>query len=176
MIGGMIQNIAVTVENEVPENIMRNLESEGMAYARSTEQTERLNIAQKAIDMVYCHWTPTSDVVGWNNEHTCKANKMQTGVPYSQVYNKQCDDVAFLAAMSNSDFYTSYYNGDNVVMPRYGNDCSAFVAICWGGLLYNGVDRYNTRKFYDNYASIGSYANLQKGDAVVKYGHMFLIT
>lgn len=43
-----------------------------------------------------------------------------------------CDNTEFLAAMSNSDFYTTYYNSNNVAMPRYGNDCSAFVAICWG--------------------------------------------
>ena len=85
----------------------------------------------------------------------------------------QTDDNEFLDALDYSDFYDGY--GSGTYMPNYGNDCSAFVAICWG-LPYQGNSRYNTTKFRQNYSSIGDYADLQPGDALLTNGHMFLVS
>ena len=175
-VGDLEEQINVIVENEMPQELVAQVMEVSSSNARSTESEARNAIAQKGADMVYCIWKPTSDLVGWRSGYIYEANEYQYGIPYSQAYNGMCDDTEFLAAMSNSNFYTTYYNANSVAMPRYGNDCSAFVAICWG-LTYNGNNRYNTTKFNNNYVSIGSYANLQRGDAVVStsQGHMFLV-
>ncbi len=174
-VGDLEEQINVIVENEIPQELVAQVMEITTSNARSTESEARNAIVQKGADMVYCMWKPTRDLVGWRSGYIFKADKYQYGIPYSQAYNGMCDNTEFLAAMSKSDFYTTSYEG-NIAMPRYGNDCSAFVAICWG-LTYNGDYRYNTTKFNDNYASIGSYANLQRGDAVVSTSkaHIFLV-
>ncbi len=119
-------------------------------------------------------------MTGWRAGYTFKAGSRQTGIPYTQAYGGQCNCDEFIGAMSNSDFYTVKYqavgNDPSVAMPMYGNDCSAFVAICWG-LTYNGNGRYNTTKLYNEYDSLGEYDNLKRGDAVVSKsaGHAFIV-
>lgn len=137
-----------------------------------SESSERTEIVNKALDMVYYRWVPTSNLIGWEYGHTFTANSLQSGIPYSQ-YN-QVDEIEFASAMGNSDFYTGYTNSYGEYMPRYGNDCSGFVAICWD-LPYQGSSRYNTTKFRQEYSSIGGYSNLEAGDALVTVGHIFLV-
>lgn len=173
-VGDQEERINVRVGNKVSQELVEQVMEITSGNTRSAESDERNAIVQKGADMVSCIWRPTQDLEGWRGLHTYKANEYQFGIPYTQSYNGMCDEVEFLAAMNNSDFYTPSSLGSISPMPKYGNDCAAFVAICWG-LLYNGKDRYNSTKFHDEYASIGGYANLQRGDAVVKIGHIFLV-
>lgn len=175
-VGDLEERINVVVENEVPRELVEQVMELNSNNTRSAESEARNAIAEKGADMAYCLWRPTRNLAGWKNEYTYPANQYQSGIPYSQSAD-MCDETEFLDAMDNSDFYTTYYK-NGVAMPMYGNDCSAFVAICWG-LPYKGLGRYNTSTFYNNYASLGGYENLQRGDAVVcrtsNRNHMFLV-
>ena len=172
----LVQCFNITVKEELSEDEIGEFFILKSAASRASESAQRDAIVDKARDMVYCVWYPTSDLTGWRNGHTYNANTRQCGIPYTQAYNGQCNNEEFISAMSKSDFYNTYYNENGVAMPRYGNDCSAFVAICWG-LQYNGIGRYVSGKLYDEFDSIGDYNNLQRGDAVVSRtaGHAFLI-
>lgn len=173
-----VQIINVTVLDEIPESLIRSLETSTLDSLKSTssESSQRLAIAQKAMDMVYLRWKPTKNVRGWKNDKTFYAGTTYTGIPYSQTWY-QVDDNEFMSAMDKDDFYSNYTSGGKI-MPKYGNDCSAFVAITWGS-PYQGDNRYNTWKFEEDFEPLDSYADLQKGDAVVTNtsgNHMFLIT
>lgn len=175
----MVQYIDITVADEVSEELVREALSSQNSTMRlaTTEDDERRAIVEKGSDMIYLRWTPTKDVTGWKGQITYKANVKQIGMPYTQSYLGQRDDVAFMEELNNSsDFYTTQVDSNGVKMPRYGNDCSAFVAICWGGLQYDGNGRINTGKLYDNYSSLGGFENLEVGDAVVsrQRSHTFL--
>jgi len=177
----MVQIVNVTVLKDISENLVRSLENSISMNTESTlsESSKRLAIAQKAIDMVYLNWTPTENIRGWKNEKTFYEGTMYTEIPYSQIEH-QVDDIEFISAMNEDegDFYDNYSRNGRV-MPKYGNDCSAFVAITWG-LTYQGINRYNTWKFEQDFDALYSYVDLQKGDAVVtntpNREHMFLIT
>jgi len=169
----MLLNIVVDSENPYDTVLQEDFNS---LELRDTEAQIRQGYIQKAIDMVYLHWKPTSNLTGWKAQATFYANTWYTGMPYSQTWY-QNDDIEFTDNLSNaSDFYTTYYNS-GYAMPRYGNDCSAFLAICWG-LTYSGNYRWNTTKFWNYYDSIGSYSNLSKGDGLVSTsaGHAFICT
>lgn len=170
----MVQCFKVTVKNKLSEDEIAEIFNVTNVYSNASEDAQRDAIVEKARNMTYCEWYPTSNLIGWNGQHIFQAGHRQSGIPYSQATGGQCDEKEFLSAMNNSDFYTAYSEG-GTAMPRYGNDCSAFVAICWG-LPYN-VNRMNTTSFYANYDSIGDYSNLKWGDAVVSTSdrHMFLI-
>lgn len=173
-VGDQEERINVRVGNKVSQELVEQVMEITSGNTRSAESDERNAIVQKGADIVSCIWRPTQDLVGWKSGHTYKANEYQFGIPYTQKSGGMCDEVEFLSAMNNSDFYTPYYHPEkHFYMPTYGNDCSAFVAICWG-LPYN-EGRYNSTRFYNEYTSIGGYANLQRGDAVVKIGHIFLV-
>lgn len=174
--GEYVQRFNVRVEDEIPEELIRTIQSE---KASANALSERSQICLRAIEMVYLNWTPTSNVRGWRNGTTFYAGTNYKGIPYTQAGNGQRDADGFLSAMSNSDFYSNFsqqniQTGETIIMPRYGNDCSAFVAVCWQ-LPYDGNGRYWTGTFLSNYQSLGSYSALQEGDAVVNSGHMFLI-
>lgn len=170
------QTFQVTVENDVTEEMVDRMEAALSATNNSmgllSESSERRDMVDKASDMVYVRWSPDEDLIGWDYDYTFEAGDLQFGIPYSQTWN-QTDDNEFLDALDYSDFYDGY--GSGTYMPNYGNDCSAFVAICWG-LPYQGNSRYNTTKFRQNYSSIGDYADLQPGDALLTNGHMFLVS
>ncbi|MEO3946382.1 hypothetical protein [Gorillibacterium sp. CAU 1737] len=148
--------------------------------------SDRTTVVDKAKGMVNMTWTPTKDVRGWKNNTTFKANTKYTGMPYSQTENQKDKD-GFTKAMSATDFYTNYTRFD-IIMPRYGNDCSGFVSFAWG------ISRQTTSGFVSGiqdgtYAKVGTYNSstptkadlkaaykkLAAGDAVVKSGHTFLI-
>lgn len=174
-VGDLEERISVVVENEVPRELVEQVMELSSSNTRSAESEARNAIAEKGADMAYYLWRPTRNLVGWRNGYTYPANQYQTGLPYTQS-DDMCDETDFLEAMDNSDFYTTFYNDKGVAMPMYGNDCSSFVAICWG-LPYKET-RYTTKTFY-NYESLGDYENLQRGDAVVcrtsARKHMFLV-
>ncbi|WP_313131673.1 hypothetical protein [Anaerocolumna sp.] len=149
----------------------------------SSDRTNAINIAK---GMVNLEWTPTKNIRGWRNKTTFKAKTKYTGIPYSQTeYQKDKD--GFNKALKAKDFYENYTRFD-IIMPKYGSDCSGFLSFAWG------LSRKNTSHFVDGikdgtYAKVGSYnadnpstsnlktayKKLQKGDAVVKSGHTFLI-
>ena len=143
-------------------------------------------------------WTPSQDLTGWKGSKFSAGVKV-TGMPYSQTPNQK-NKSGFLASMSASDFYSVYIDGENRSMPRYGNDCSGFVSFSWGisrtttqgflkGILdgtYSAVGNtgYRIRKDSDNKYRIYSYddvtmkegfVQMSKGDALVQYGHTFLV-
>lgn len=171
-INDMVQRVNVIVEDELTRAEVEQLDCFTFRLA-SSESVQRQSMAQKAIDMVYYRWTPEYNLTGWRERYTYYANTTYTGLPYSMtVY--QCDDDDFEAALDYSDFYDDYTYLSKT-MPKYGNDCSAFVAICWG-LPYR-TGRYTTYTFMQNYDELpNGYSDLQKGDAVVYSDHIMLVT
>lgn len=164
-VGELEDRINVIVENKIPQELVDQVMEILSSNTRSAESDARNAIVEKGAAMVSCVWKPTRSLVKWDDGIPYPANQYQVGLPYSQTAHI-CDETEFLDAMSHSDFYDTYYDDEGVAMPMYGNDCSSFVAICWG-LPYQGLGRYYTGTFYNNYASIGGYENLQRGDAVV---------
>lgn len=174
-----LQVINVTVEEKISEELMESINQYSLAQTRAldSESEERLEIKNRAADMVSLIWRPTSNLVGWNGEMTFYANEYYWGIPYSQTPN-QVDTDGFTASMSNSNFYTTYVrvnkDGSTTSMPMYGNDCSGFVSFAWG------IFRTTTATFI-GYPSIGDYSNLESGDAVVyrnnekNEGHIILV-
>lgn len=148
--------------------------------------SERDTIINKCSTMINYWWKPTQDLKGWRGNFTFKANTVYNGLPYSQT-EYQKDDIGFGTALGCGDFYSSYTRF-GIVMPKYGNDCSGFTSFAWG------VSRQTTYTFIQGikngtYPKVGSYnvdnpsnANLkdsykllQRGDAVVNDGHVFVI-
>ncbi len=166
------QIINVTVKNAVSRELQEALEYNVQAQntSRTSTSQERLDIIYKAVDMVTVEWVPTTNLTGWRNEMTFVPTQVYYGIPYSQTVN-QVDDIAFLSAMSNDDFYDSYTRF-SIQMPKYGSDCSGFVSLAWG------ISRTVTDGFYKNYPSIGDFSDLQTGDAIVsaQIGHIILIS
>lgn len=160
------QVVNVNVQNDIPTELVDALYTV-QATRTARLSSERTAIINKGADMTAVSWTPTSDLTGWKNGYTFKSGTTYFGVPYSQTPN-QVDDIGFINAMSNANFYTAY----NGTMPRYGSDCSGFVSFAWG------ISRTTTATFY-NYSSIGDYSNLEPGDAVVYRsggaGHIILV-
>jgi hypothetical protein len=152
-----------------------------------TSSAERDSILAKASAMYNFTWVPTRNVRGWKGNTTFEAGKSYRGMPYSQTaYQK--DNTGFLNALSNdSTFYDDYTRFD-IIMPKYGSDCSGYVSFAFG------ISRQTTASFITGikngtYPKVGSYnanspsyndlynayGSLQYGDAVVKDGHAFLI-
>ena len=159
------------LENEDEEDIDEEIEPFISGADRDT-------IIEKAKAMTEITWMPTEKLNGWDHEGHFKPRTEYRGVPYSQT-DFQKDDKGFEAAMAGSDFYKKYER-NNILMPKYGSDCSGFVSFAWG------LKRKTTYDFAaeiksDTYKKVGSYypSNLdkkilekaytkfKKGDAVV---------
>ena len=186
--------IDVKVLNEIDiKEIINGLEESHSMHSATTptsiSPTERMNIVNRAAQMVDYTWTPTKDLRGWRNEPNYKFVKGVTyiGIPYTQT-EYQVNLNGFINSLGYSDFY-DYYTRFNIIMPKFGNDCSGFVSFSWD------ISRHTTYSFiegilYGQFSKVGnydvnnpdelslrlSYYNLQYGDAVVKEGHTFLIS
>lgn len=165
--------VNVTVEEDIPNQVaslMSKYNNEGNKATRSISTSERDNIIQRARDMVYVRWVPTQNLRGWKGKTTFTKGTLYFGIPYSQTGN-QVDANGFTSALSYSDFYDNY-SISGTAMPKYGNDCSGFVSFAWG------ISR-KTTVYFNGLPSIGSFSNLQRGDAVVYRingsGHTFII-
>lgn len=179
-------NVSVLGSLDIAAEIDRlnELQPEQSSYGFTA--TERTSIIKKAKGMVELEWTPTEDIRGWKKRTTFKAKTKYTGIPYSQT-EYQKDSAGFNKALKADDFYEDYTRFD-IVMPKYGSDCSGFVCFSWGisrkttSALVSGISK-------DTYAKVGSYdatspteddlkkayEDLKKADAVVKNGHTFII-
>lgn len=164
----------------------------------SLTTSERNTIISNAQAMLNVFWIPAKNIRGWRNGYTFYVGNKYAGIPYSQtVY--QCDLAKFNSYYNSTtsgfcDNYTrSLWNDDlnayeTIIMPKYGNDCSGYVSFCWS------ISRNTTSSLVDGikngtFPKVGSYnaynptttelktayKSLQKGDAVVKSGHTFLI-
>lgn len=125
-------------------------------------------------------------MVGWRAEKTFSAGVLYRGIPYTQTEFQQNRN-GFINSLGNGDFY-SYYERFGWRMPKYGNDCSAFVSFSMGlarkttydfiaGIksgLYPKAGSYNAYG-PSYYELVNAYRYLQPGDAVVNDGHTFLI-
>lgn len=175
--------IDVTVQSEVNYDsiIARN------NMARDMTNEQRLRYVGNADRMANCSWTPSANLTGWRSGCVFYAGQSYRGIPYSQTVN-QVNKEGFLNSMSNSDFYSTYYNSDNVAMPRYGNDCSGFVSMAYEiprqttTKFINGVKNGSYKRIgsYDpnnlsRDALISSYASMTAGDALVKEGHALFV-
>lgn len=165
----LYQIIDVTVEQEIPVNLSQLLASYNDGIIPSSSG-ERNKIVERAADMVYLQWRPTKNLRGWRG-FTFTKDKYYWGIPYSQTWH-QVNAAGFSSALNKSDFYDNY-SIDGIAMPKYGNDCSGFVSFAWN------IGRKTTYNFYNEYPWMKSYADLQRGDAVVfrrsGSGHIFLI-
>lgn len=179
-------NVSVLSSLDIEYEIDRLNEEQPEYSINSLSSSDRTNAINIAKGMVNLEWTPTKNIRGWRNKKTFNAKTKYTGIPYSQTeYYKDKD--GFNKALKAKDFYDNYTRFD-IIMPKYGNDCSGFLSIAWG------LPRKTTSHFVDGvkdgtYAQVGSYnadnpstlkleaayKKLQKGDAVVKSGHTFLI-
>lgn len=188
--GNFSEKIYVNVLNQVDLRAIKNSFSSGILAFTSPE---REAIDARADAMVYLKWTPSQNLRGWRNGKTFYAGTSYYGIPYSQT-DYQVGKDAFLTAMNSTNMgfynnYSAFLNNEWIIMPKYGNDCSGFVSFSWD------ISRQTTTSFvfgiingtytkvgsYDAYGPsysdlITSYQSLQRGDAVVKMGHTFLIT
>ncbi len=167
----------------------------------SLTPTEREEIRSRGMGMLNYLWIPNNNVRGWRNNYTFTSGNVYIGIPYSQTdYQCNLDDFKYNFNNPNTTgFYTNYTRtftysdgtSETIIMPKYGNDCSGFVSISWG------ISRQTTKSFLagiksGTYPKVGSYTytdssyptasvletaytSLDKGDAVVKNGHTFLI-
>ena len=126
------EKISVTVQEtiDVATKINEILAEENEIMQLSMSSSERSSAASRAKEMVEFEWTPTQDLVGWRGNYLFKAGEKVTGMPYSQT-EYQKDKAGFVASLSYSDFCSSY-SRFGITMPKYGNDCSAFVSFAWG--------------------------------------------
>lgn len=184
-------------KEDIEVNVLEKRNLEDLLYLGNDQRLmandDRDIIMYKASDMYNCYWTPSvNDIRGWRNNFTFKVGNTYH-LPYSQTAY-QVDDIGFISAFVNyqsSGFYNNYsrvINGESIIMPKYGNDCSGFVSFCLG------ISRHTTTSFLDGIDSgdfnkvgnydvdspsyndlINSYPSLQRGDAVVTEGHTFLI-
>lgn len=183
-------------EHQIKVNVSakKNIEEEILKVNRQNSNDEmsinstylREYVTNKAKSMVDISWTPTQNLVGWKAQFTFEKGKTYKGIPYSQTVNQR-DEKGFASSLSASDFYTAYTRFD-IIMPRYGNDCSGFLSFAWGTSRKTTADFVNGIKD-GTYKKVGTYnANnpttsellsayrfLQRGDAVVKSGHTFMI-
>lgn len=111
-----------------------------------------LSRANKCYDYT---WTPTQNLTKWRGNGSYSANVTVRGLPYSQAIQAYPEtyygyaELSFTEALNYADFYTPYTSNE-IVMPRYGLDCSAFLSYCIG------TTRKNTRDFLSLLAS-GTY-------------------
>lgn len=214
--GKGITNVTVsykgfTQEIKVKVTEYKDLEAvlNSQILAQSLTESERDAIINKASAMYNTTWVPTQNLTGWRGNYTYYAGNTYR-IPYSQTaYQK--DDIGFNQALGYGDFYSyyvRYYMQDGtgrvfdnqsdadatgkpyetIRMPKYGNDCSAFVSFAFGvsrnttwsflSGIKNGtfamVGSYNVdNPTYDNL--ISSYQQMQRGDAITNTGHAILI-
>lgn len=196
------KEIYVTVEEtiDVAAKIEEILDAQETIMPYSMSATERESAVSIAKGMVEVQWTPTKYLTGWrgNSNYSFPAGQTVTGIAYSQTaYQKDKD--GFLNSLSYSDFYSSYtrtINKQEITMPKYGSDCSGFVSYAWsisrntttgflqglkagtyspvGGAYYRISDTYSIIN-YDDVLMKTAFASIQKGDALIKSGHMFLV-
>lgn len=151
---------------------------------------ERDAILERALEMINVTWTPSKSMKGWMAKKNYEPDNLYTGIPYSQT-EYQTNYRTFLSKVSASDFcddYTRTLSGETKIMPKYGNDCSAFVSFCWNisrnttssfisGIkngTFNKVGEYSPTNPTQS-SLLASYPLLQPGDAIVKAGHAILI-
>lgn len=96
------------------------------------------NIVRRARQVSELHWTPLSNVIGFNGDKIFEAGKEVIGLPYGQpVYNGEflCFDASletFAAAVKRpaDKFYTDSARYEEVA-PFYSLDCSTLVCYAW---------------------------------------------
>ena len=185
---GVTEKIKVNVQGPSKREFKRHVidKTNNMISPLSLTSNERQAIVDYAYSMSSLRWTPRLDLVGYKWQYTFKANTEQIGIPYSMTDYQQ-NKAGFVSALSKSDFYSAY-TWNNNRMPKYANDCAAFVSYSMG------LSRKNTTNFIDGIKSglypkvgsynasspsysdlVNSYKSLQPGDAVVNAAHTFLI-
>lgn len=180
---GQSKEIIITVNNQINSELDMALPNDNInvnvvIVPNISQRLSILNIAEQMVDMV---WTPTQNLNAYGSHPSFIAGTTYTGMPYTQCHDQSTYD-EFFAAFNNSSssgFYDNYTEG-GVTMPKYGNDCSGFVSICWG-LFRDDTwrDRWNTTDFRNaieagTYDEV-SYSNLLPGDALCKRGHIMLV-
>lgn len=145
----------------------------------------RKTILSRGNAMINYTWTPAKNVRGWRNKQVFVADTTYQGIPYSQTpYQCSISSVAWNYGSyfdinkedSKSGFYDKF-TSNQIIMPKYGNDCSGFVSTCWN------ISRKNTTgiashtrvgKTLESY--LKQYARLSPGDALVVAGkHTYII-
>lgn len=196
---GVDREILVQVQEtvDVAERIKEVLMEENESVPFSMTSGQRDSAVAIAKGMVEMSWMPTQDLIGWKGK-VFPANAWVTGMPYSQTaYQK--NQKGFLDSMAYSDFYTVYVSGDRL-MPRYGNDCSGFVSFAWEisrnttqgflkgisngtysavgaahyKIMQDGNGQYRIYN-YDDVLMKEAFGSISRGDALIQYGHMFLV-
>ena len=176
--------------NEAYQSAINNTKNSSILQSTYLTSSQRDTYVTNARNMINMVWSGTNNkkIRGWRNEYTFLGGFPYTGMPYSQTLY-QVDDNLFYQYLydSSSGFYDDYTRF-NIVMPKYGNDCSGFVSFSWGisrhitgdfiaGIrsgTFPKVGSYNA--YSPSYSDLyNSYQNLQPGDAVVTAGHTFLI-
>lgn len=174
---GLVKNINVTVTDYMDTSLelsVCDVGNDNLGNEKSSvSSVTRQDAVDTASDMVNMTWAPEKNLYTWfgTDRDPFYAGSTYTGMPYTQ-YHLQTTKEEFLYAMkNNSDFYTRVRYGEYLV-PKYGNDCSGFLSICWGLTGGSGRTRWNTTDFInavdDGTFTALSYNQLQKGDALYK--------
>ncbi|MFA5658555.1 MAG: hypothetical protein WC900_04660 [Oscillospiraceae bacterium] len=146
---GIEESIYVTVKNYIDiEKIGREVNQYCEQQQGTRITVTRQSAASTAQSMVNMTWTPAQNLYTWfgTNRDPFYAGVEYTGMPYTQ-YNTQTTKAEFLYALENAnDFYTRVQYGSYLV-PKYGNDCSGFLSICWNLSGGSGRNRWNTADF-----------------------------
>lgn len=182
---GVSKEIDVKVKKQIDfEKIAKEINKSANDNTINIKTISSSVTRQSSIDtargMVNMKWTPDQTFNTWfgTDRPPFYAGTEYTGMPYTK-YETQTTKTEFLYALENdSDFYTRVSYGSWLV-PKYGNDCSGFVSICWG--LTDGAyrDRWNTTDFNNainsgTFDTIPYYSQIQQSDALLKSGHVIL--
>jgi len=171
----------IDFEKIVKEKEINKFNDKNIVNTRTiSPSVTRQSAVNTARDMVNVRWTPAKTFASW----FCVTDifnygSWYTGIPYTKSNNQVTkDEFAKLIVTAEGCSVIPNPEYQNATMPKYGNDCSGFVSICWG--LTNGSGRYrwNTTDF-NNAITNGtfrkiSYSQILQGDALLKPGHVIL--
>lgn len=140
------------------------------------------NIVRRARQISEFHWTPLSNVTGFNGETVFEKGKEVIGLPYGQpvysgkfiTYGCTLEDYADAVARPASPLYTDKAEFEEIA-PFYSIDCSTMICYTWG---------LNRRMIAAILTQWGDYCgstigDIQVGDALIIAGdtaHAVLVT
>ena len=147
--------------------------------------TSQNNIVARADYLYDTTWVCQKTVSGWRGNYTFYAGSTYH-LPYGQPvyagayigYGVSVDDFLAAAADGSSIFYTSQSNYAGKTSTYYANDCSSFVAWCWGVARQTTATIPNISTYIGaaNQSNITNY--LELGDCLNSNsaGHVVLVT
>lgn len=140
------------------------------------------NIVRRARQISEFHWTPLSNVTGFNGDEIFEKGKEVIGLPYGQpvysgkfiMYGATLEDYAEAAKRPASPLYTDSAKYEEIA-PYYSLDCSTMICYAWG------LDRRMIASILTQWGDYcgSTISDIQVGDALIAVGdatHAVLVT